>query len=270
MLQTYPYGDTLGFDGHPVGIQPAVYVACRMSCSQNHRTVESLSRIRFNACYLVVLDEQGIHACLEVHLSATGEDGVSHVFNHPRQLVGSDVRMRVYQDRCACSVLAEHVQNLVHAATLLAARIQLAVGVSSRTSFTETVVRFRVHLVFTADAGKIRLAVAHVLSALHHHRTQSQLYQTQGSKQTARSGSHHNHLRLSLHVAVFRPYKLLLGRRFVDEHLYLQVYVNRPLAGVDAPFQYPYGVYGTNVEPLFTAHVLLDMLFAGCLLGQNS
>ena len=44
----------------------------RMSCSQNHRTVESLSRIRFNARHLVVLDEQGIHACLEVYLSATG------------------------------------------------------------------------------------------------------------------------------------------------------------------------------------------------------
>lgn len=169
-----------------------------------------------------------------------------------------------------CPVLAEHVQNLVHAATLLAARVQLAVGVSSRTSLAEAVVRFRVHLVLTADAGKIRLAVAHVLSALHHYRTQSQLYQAQGSKQTARSGTHHNHLRLTLHVAVFRPYELLLGRRFVDEHLYLQVYEDGPLAGIDASFQHPYGVDGTNVEPLLAAHVLFDMLFAGCLLGQNS
>ena len=50
----------------------------------------------------------------------------------------------------------------------------------------------------------------------------------------------------------------------------IQIDVNGPLACIDASLQDAYGLNGTDVYSLFTADILFDTLFAGCLFGQNS
>ena len=70
-------------------------------------------------------------------------------------------------------MLAEHIENLLCVAAFLRACIKLSVGVGSGTSLTETIVALTVHLMRSGDEREVCLALAHILSALYHHRAQS-------------------------------------------------------------------------------------------------
>jgi len=205
-----------------------------------------------------------------VDFSATFQYCVPHVLNDPREFIRSDVRMCVDQDGSAGPVLAEYIQNLVYTSSFLAAGVELSVGVSSGAPFTKTVIGFRINFVFPADACQVGLAVAYVLSAFHNDRAQSEFDQTQGCKQSSRSGTYYDDLRFSFHIGIFGMHKFVIFRHFVDEYQYFQIDVNGPLACIDASLQDAYGLNGTDVYSLFTADILFDTLFAGCLFGQNS
>ena len=62
------------------------------------------------------------------------------------------------------AVLAEHVQYLVYAATLLAAGVELAVAVGTGSTLAEAIVTLAIHLLGLRDVGKVFLAFTHVLS----------------------------------------------------------------------------------------------------------
>ena len=109
MFQPYTYSNAFRFDIYPVGIQPAVDIACRVPRGKDDRSAECLARVRIDAGYLPVFDDKRIHPCLEMYFSATGKDGVPHVFDDAGKFVCSDMRMCVYQDGGVCSVLAKHV-----------------------------------------------------------------------------------------------------------------------------------------------------------------
>lgn len=111
MLQPDSDSQSFRLDLHPVPVQPAIYVACRMSGSQDDRSAERLSVVGLNAHYPVIFNNQPVHACLEMHFSSTVQDGISHVLNDPRKLVGTDMRMCVRQDGRTGSVLTEYVQD---------------------------------------------------------------------------------------------------------------------------------------------------------------
>ena len=270
MLQTHTDGQSLALDFHPVGIQPAVDVAGGMPRGQNHRPAESPPRVRLNPDHLVFLDEQGIHAGLEMHLSPAVQDGLAHVLYDPREFVRPDVGMRVLQDGQAGAVLAKHVQDFLHVATLLAPRVEFSVGISPRAALAETVVALAVHLVFARDFGQVQLAVAHVLSAFYDDGPAARLYQTKGGEESARPGSDHNHLRPSAHVMVFRTHELIVFRLLVDIRPHFQVHVNGALAGVDAPLQHPYGRQCPLVFSFLAGDMPPQGLLAGCRFRQYS
>ena len=170
--------------------------------------------------------------------------------------------MCVDQDGSAGPVLAEYIQNLVYTSSFLAAGVEFSVGVSSGAPFTKTVIGFRINFVFPADACQVGLAVAYVLSAFHNDRAQSEFDQTQGCKQSSRSGTYYDDLRFSFHIGIFGMHKFVIFRHFVDEYQYFQIDVNGPLACIDASLQDAYGLNGTDVYSLFTADILFDTLFA--------
>ena len=173
-----------------------------MACGKDHRSPESLARIRRDAAYFVTLHQQGIHAGLEVHLAATLQDGVPHVLDDTRQLIRTNVRVGIHQDGRRRAVLAEHVQNLVHIAPLLAAGIKLAVGVSACAPFAKAVVRLRVDGLRTAYLRQVFLAGMHILAPLHHHGAQAQFYQPEGGKQPAGTCPHHNHRGAAFYIII--------------------------------------------------------------------
>ena len=216
MLQTHSHGDTLRLDVHARGIQVPVHVTCRVSGRQNHRSAHRMSLARLYTHNLPLLNDESVHARLKVHLSATAADGLAHVLNHARQFVRTDVRVRITQDRGRCPMLAKHVQNLLHAATLLAARVEFAIRVGTGTPLTEAIVTLRIHRMFARDAGNVPFACVHILTALHYDGSASQLDESQRSKESARSGPHHNHLRALIHHRVVGLHILIVGRQFVD------------------------------------------------------
>ena len=64
-----------------------------MAGCQNDRTSESLAGICFDTYYLFFLDDEGIHASLEMHFATTFDNGVSHVLDDTRKFVCTDMRM---------------------------------------------------------------------------------------------------------------------------------------------------------------------------------
>ena len=89
--------------------------------------------------------------------------------------------------------------------------------------------------------GQVQLTVADVLTSFHDDGTIPRFNQAQGGKQSAGTGTDHNHLRTSLHIPVRRTDKFIVLRLLIDIHPYLQVDEYRALAGVDTAFQHPYG-----------------------------
>ena len=69
-----------------------------MTGGEYHRTSESPSVVSLNANNLIFFYNNGIHSGLEVNFASTLQNGISHVFNHPRQFVCSDVRVCIYKD----------------------------------------------------------------------------------------------------------------------------------------------------------------------------
>ena len=69
-----------------------------MTGGKYDRTSESPSVVSFYAYNLVFFYYDGIHPGLEVNLTATFQDGISHVLNYSRKLVCSDVRMSIYKN----------------------------------------------------------------------------------------------------------------------------------------------------------------------------
>ena len=120
MLQTHAHSNALGFDVNTRGIEVTIYVTCRVARGEDDGAAESAPGVGFDTYHLVLLHDETIHACLEVYFTATTAYGFAHVLNDAGQFVGTDVRVRVAQDGCRCSVLAEYVENLLHVAALLA------------------------------------------------------------------------------------------------------------------------------------------------------
>ena len=71
--------------------------------------------------------DECIHARLEVHFTSTTQDSVSHILYDAWQLVCAYVRMGIYQDGGRCAMLTEHVEDLLHIASLLAASVELTI-----------------------------------------------------------------------------------------------------------------------------------------------
>ena len=97
-----------------------------MSCCQNHWTHESLIATSYTL-HLIILEQNGIHLRLEVHFTSTTDDGIAHRLDDVWQLVRTQMWMSIRQNTRAGSMLAKHIQNLLHIATFLASRIELAV-----------------------------------------------------------------------------------------------------------------------------------------------
>ena len=164
-------------------------------------------------------------------------------------------------------MLAEDVEYLVHIAALLAAGIELAVGVGTRAAFAEAVVRLGIHGLRAADLGQVFLALAHVLAALHHHGAQAQLDEAQGGEEASGAGPHDDDLRAAFHVGIVRVLVFVVAGHFIDVGPHGEVHEDRPLAGIDAPLQDAGGVEGSLVKAFLAYKIGFQLLFVGGYLG---
>ena len=122
----------------------------------------------------------------------------------------------------------------------------------------------------TTDLGDIHLSFAYILASFHHNRAKTMLNQAEGCKQSTRAGTHHDDLWLSFHILISGANELLVLWHFVDVNAHFQVHEDGALTGIDASFQYTDCLDGPCINSLVLADERLDVLFIGCLLGQNS
>ena len=154
-----------------------------MTCRKNHRsTIILLSTSNqvdcFNPYHTVTFQDKTSHLGLKMHLTATIDNRIAHILNHARQLICTNMRMGICKDVRIGTMLAENIQNLIHATTLLASGIKLTVTIRSGTTFTKTIVALTIHLLSLGDVRKILLTLTHVLATLQNNRAISQLHQT--------------------------------------------------------------------------------------------
>ena len=109
----------------------------------------------------------------------------------------------------------------------------------------------------------------HTLSALHHHRTHTQFYQSQGGKQSTRTCTHNDCLRASFHVRIVRLHIFIVLGQFIHIHPHFQVHIDGALTGINAPLQHTNRLYRSCRQSLLFLQEMLNSLFAGSHFGQH-
>ena len=218
---------------------------------------------------LIFFDNQVRHTGLEMHLAAAVDDGVAHVLDDAGQTVGTDVGMGIGQDIGGGAVLAEHVEYLLGIAALLGTGVELAVGIGTGTALAKAVVALSVHLLRLGDECQVVLPVAHILAALHHDGTVTQLDETEGSKQAAGTCTHDHHRGTAADVGIDRQLEIVVGGLFVDIHPDLQVHEDGALAGIDAALEHPDMRNTAQAKPLFVRQIVFQRRFVGRLPRQQ-
>ena len=171
MFQTDADSNAFGFDRDLPVMEVAIHIPGGMTGCQDDRSQKVLARIRFDTYDFPTPDDQGIHSCLEMDLPTTADNLFADILDHARQIVRTDMRMGVRQNRSARPELAKDIQNLVNRTPFLAASVKFAVRIGTGSPFTETIVGLFVHLMLTADQSDILFTFAHVLSTFDHDRT---------------------------------------------------------------------------------------------------
>ena len=270
MFKAYAHRNTFSLDVNARGVEVAIYIACRVPSGKDDRTTKDTPSVSFYTYYTITLHDEAVHAGLKVYLTTAAAYGLTHIFNHAGQLIGTDVRMRIAQYRCRRSVLAEYIENLIHITTLLAARIEFAIRVGTCTALTKAIVALGVNGVFARDTGNISLAGMYILSALHHDGTAAQLDKAQGSKESTRTSAHHDDFRSLIYHRVVGLGVFIIGRQLIDVESHSKVDKDCALASIDAAFQGAHRLDGAGVKSLLAGYILFDALLVSRLLGQNA
>ena len=246
-----------------------------MACSQNDRTEKLLLAVScwqlaigLNADNFVTMDDEPRHLRLEMYLATTAQNGIAHVLDDLRQTVSTDMRMGIGQNGRRSSVLAKHVENLIDITALLGASVELAIRIGACTTLAKAVVTFAVNLLSTGNSCQVLLTVVNILSPFQHNRTQAQLYQSEGCKQTTRSGSYDNNLGTTAHIAILCVLIFIISRHLVDIDTNLQIDKDGALAGINAALQNTHTVASTNVESVLIGQPQLQLLLIGSHLRQ--
>ena len=141
------------------------------------------------------IGEQRGDARAEMYLAAACQNGLAHGLDYFRQFVGADVRVHVHEYVDGCAVLAEPLQHGVDRPALLAAGVELAVGIGAGAALAETVVAVGVDDALAADAGHVDAARVDVLAALQHHRAHAQRDEAQCGEKAGGACAHDDGLR---------------------------------------------------------------------------
>ena len=186
-----------------------------------------------------------------MHFAATVENGVAHVLNDTRQLIGSYMGMGVSEYIRGSAVLAEDVENLLDIAALLRTGVEFAVGIGACPTLSKTVVALAVHLLRLRNQGQILLALADILSTFQNDGTEAQLYQFQGGKESAGARPYDDDLLTVAHIGIFGMNIGVIGRLLIDIGTHLEIDEDGTLTGIDAAFQHPHMTEGTHVKSFF-------------------
>lgn len=200
-----------------------------------------------------------------MHLAATLDDLVTHILDNAWQLVGANMRMGIAENGWRSSMLTEDLKNLGDVAALLAACVKLSVAVGSGSSFTETVVAFRIYGLRLADESKILFPLADILPSFDDDGAEPKLDEAQRSEQTAGTLTDDNHMRLATDIGIVGGRKQVVFGHLVDVNSDGEVDEDVALPGIDTLAQHSHSGYRADIESfLFGKPFSNVLLAAGC------
>ena len=175
VLKTHADSDGLGLDKDLRTMQVAVDVACRVPRSQQHRAVEGTIPRADDPTHLTTLEDQLLHTAREVHLTTRGDDLLAHTTDDDRELVRTDMWVGIDEDLRVGTEATEDTEDLLHAPTLLATRIELTVREGTRTAFAKAIVRLGVDDARLLQLDEVTTALHDVLPTLYDDGAHAQL-----------------------------------------------------------------------------------------------
>ena len=192
MLDAHAKGEGFGFHVKSFLHQHVEHVAGAVARRQHHSLAAESLASRLHAHAAAFLADQAGHTGVEMHHTAGRLHGLAHGRHHRRQAIRANVRMGFHQNMWVCPVGHQPFKRFPDVAPLLASRVEFAVAVGARTTFSKTVVGFRIDDMLFVELGQIPSACPHVLAALQHHRPNSKLNELQRGVQPRRPCPHHN------------------------------------------------------------------------------
>ena len=205
-----------------------------------------------------------------MHFATTLQNSVAHGLYHAWQLISAYMGVHIRENGFRSTMLTKHLQNLLHAAALFAARVELAIAVGSSSTLTKTVIARGIHLLRLRDECQILLAVAHILSTFQHNRTQAQFNQPKCCKQATRAGTHHDNRWFSRNIGIIDTRKRLVLRKLIDVNAHFEIDKNLPLSCINTAPQHTHLVNGAHINAMRLCHIGLDAVFRKCYGRCNS
>ncbi|MNF41832.1 hypothetical protein D3C84_228700 [compost metagenome] len=174
-------------------MQHAESVTGTVAQRQDHVTRGDLFAVfQDHTVQLTLIDQQVGDLLLETDFTAQCLNFVTHGLDHAGQAEGADVRLADVEDFLRGAGLDEFGQDLAAMVLrVLDLAVQLAVGESPGTAFTELHVRFGVEHVLAPQAPGVLGALANFGAALENDRLEAHLCQQQAGKNAARAETDH-------------------------------------------------------------------------------
>ena len=196
--------------------------------------------------------------------ATTAYDGVAYVLYHTRKTVGTYMWMSIYENIRCSSMLAKHTQDLFNRTSFLRSCVKLTIRVSPCPTLAKRVIALGIYYMFTRNQGQVTLAFVHILAALHYNWPQTKFYESQGCKQTSRTGTHDHHLRTVLDVGVVHRVESSLLHGFVNPQTQAEVDIHLTLARIDAAAHYAQALNLAQCNAAFLSGTLTKKRFSGC------
>ena len=190
VLNANTHGKGLGLHGDALFQQHLEAVSRRVTQSQNDlRAVNSAKTVLVAGQHAgdgALFNDESFQLGAEKHLTAQRNYLLSDVLNNVDENIGADMGLCVVGDVLGCAVFHKLAEHPLHA-SVLDAGVQLAVGESACTAFTELDVAVRIQLAGGKEVVNGSFAGQGILSALDDERFCASLGQNQSRKHTCRA-----------------------------------------------------------------------------------
>ena len=233
MLDTHAEGKALGLQLDTLGVEHLINVAGGVACGQDDGPGAESPAVGRADAHAVLLLLHVADTGSEVVLPSVLHDSLADVFDHGRELVCTDVRMRINQYLGRGSELHETIEHLAVVTPLGRAGIEFSVGECACSTFAEAVVGVRIEDALSGETCHIRLAGVHVLAALQHHGLEPEAQELERGEHPCGASTDDDHRRSVVDVEELRqPVGLISLVRPIDLNAIAPYGLS---AGVDAP-----------------------------------
>src|SRR5690606_27642568 len=129
-------------------------------------TLPLLTGSGYDASHFTILQYEIRNTGVKVNTSTCSDNTFPDLGNNLWQLVCADMRVSFKQNIFRSTMCYQYFENSSYVTSLLRPGVQLSVGISPGTSFTETIVGIGIYLMLFIDCSQIPSSTLHIFSSL--------------------------------------------------------------------------------------------------------